>query len=43
MESETESGNSSDAEDDHNASKKHSISSANTISEGQGVERKTTG
>ncbi|WP_353275225.1 ankyrin repeat domain-containing protein [Wolbachia endosymbiont (group A) of Pipizella viduata] len=39
MESETESGNSSDAEDDHNASKKHSISSANTISEGQGVEK----
>ncbi|KAG8172799.1 hypothetical protein JTE90_005682 [Oedothorax gibbosus] len=34
-----ESGNSSETEDDHNASKKHSISSANTISEGQGVEK----
>ncbi|GFY65166.1 ANK_REP_REGION domain-containing protein [Trichonephila inaurata madagascariensis] len=34
-----ESGNSSEAEDDHNASKKHSISSANTISEGQGVKK----
>lgn len=34
-----ESGNSSEAEDDHDASKKHSISSANTISEGQEVEK----
>ncbi|WP_353283657.1 hypothetical protein [Wolbachia endosymbiont (group A) of Pogonocherus hispidulus] len=33
-----ESGNSSKAEDDHDASKKHSISSANTISEDQEVE-----
>ncbi|MFP3016829.1 MAG: hypothetical protein ACEY3L_15820 [Wolbachia sp.] len=38
-----ESGNSSKAEDDHDASKKHSISSANTISEDQEVENGITG
>ncbi|KAF5269383.1 hypothetical protein FQR65_LT17960 [Abscondita terminalis] len=34
-----ESGNSSEAGGDHNASRKHSIGSANTISEGQGVKK----
>ncbi|WP_264736325.1 ankyrin repeat domain-containing protein [Wolbachia endosymbiont (group A) of Rhinocyllus conicus] len=43
MESETESGNSGEAEDNHDASKKHSISSANTISEDQEVENGITG
>ncbi|NEV49209.1 hypothetical protein EUZ93_01635 [Wolbachia pipientis] len=38
-----ESGNSSEAEDNHDASKKHSISSANTISEDQEVENGITG
>lgn len=37
-----ESGNSSEAEDDHDASKKHLISSANTISEDQEVENGIT-
>ncbi|WP_434732317.1 ankyrin repeat domain-containing protein [Wolbachia endosymbiont of Zygogramma bicolorata] len=41
--SETESGNSGEAEDNHDASKKHSISSANTISEDQEVENGITG
>ncbi|WP_353286795.1 hypothetical protein [Wolbachia endosymbiont (group A) of Anthophora plumipes] len=42
-ESETKSGNSGEAEDNHDASKKHSISSANTISEDQEVENGITG
>ncbi|WP_353270370.1 hypothetical protein [Wolbachia endosymbiont (group A) of Myopa testacea] len=43
MESETESGNSGEAEDNHDASKNYSISSANTISEDQEVENGITG